>query len=129
MGRQAPANTYHVVSSWIWNQRSLTRSERGHTANYSIQSSLYRAKRMLPTTTHEDITPLARRLLICAWIASEDWPIIAPDYKVSSSSTVSVAVPDPVWDRYYWKDYRLITALITSHQRLFRAVIWLKCNE
>merc|ERR1711939_806336 len=66
---------------------------------------LSQVKKMLPTTSPEDTTPLVKKSLIFALIESENLPISALVSKVSSSSTPSVVVPDQVLDPSSSKDF------------------------
>merc|ERR1712151_6488 len=87
MGSQEP-------SSSILSQPLSMRLEPEPTDNSSIQSNSSQVKKMLPTTSPEDITPLVRKSLISASTESESLPINALVSKVSSPSTPSVVVPD-----------------------------------
>merc|ERR1712100_155751 len=60
----------------------------------SIQSNSSQVKKMLPTTSPEDTTPLVRKSLISASTESESLPINALVSKVSSPSTPSVVELD-----------------------------------
>merc|ERR1711935_999380 len=88
------ASTSQEPSSSISSQPLSMRSEPEPTDNSSIQSNSSQEKKMLPTTSPEDITPLVRKSLISASTESESSPINALVSKVSSSSTPSVEVPD-----------------------------------
>merc|ERR1712010_69127 len=88
------ASTSQEPSSSISSQPLSMRSEPEPTDNSSIQSNSSQEKKMLPTTSPEDITPLVRKSLISASIESESFLINALDSKVSSFSTPSVEVPD-----------------------------------
>merc|ERR1711939_508647 len=85
-------------SSSILNQPSLMRSEPEPTDNSSIQSNSSPERKMPPTTSPEVTTPLVRKSLISASTESESSLISALVSKVSSSSRLSVVVPDPVSD-------------------------------
>merc|ERR1711881_456867 len=87
-------NTSQEPSSSILNQPLLMRLEPELTDNSSIQSNSSQVKKMLPTTSPEDITPLVRKSSISASTESESLPINALVSKVSSPSTPSVVVPD-----------------------------------
>merc|ERR1712086_574351 len=87
-------STSQELSSSISSQPLSMRSEPEPTDNSSIQSNSSPVKKMLPTTSPEDITPLVRKSLISASTESESSPINALVSKVSSSSTPSVEVPD-----------------------------------
>merc|ERR1712167_260096 len=103
--RLVPESTSQEPFSSILSQPLLMRSEPELTDNSSIQSNLSQVKKMLPTTSPEDITPLVKKLLISALIESESLPISALVSKVSSSSTPSVVVPDQVSDPSSSKDF------------------------
>merc|ERR1739838_223677 len=96
--KPVPVSTYQEPSSLISNQPSLMKSEPEPTDNSSIQSNSSQVKKMLPTTSPEDITPLVRKSSISASTELESLPISALVSKVSSPSTPSVVVPDPVSD-------------------------------
>merc|ERR1712230_16191 len=102
-------NTSQEPSSSILSQPLLMRSELVPTDNSSIQSNSSPVKKMLPTTSPEDITPLVRKSLISALIESESSLINAQVSKVSSSSTPSVVVPDPVLVLSSSRDFPSIT--------------------
>merc|ERR1719446_858185 len=87
-------STSQEPSSSISSQPLSMRSEPEPTDNSSIQSNSSQEKKMLPTTSPEDITPLVRKSLISASTESESSPINALVSKVSSFSTPSVEVPD-----------------------------------
>merc|ERR1711990_1018633 len=72
------------------------RSELVPTDNSSIQSNLSLVKRMLPTTWAEVTTPLVKKSSISVSTESESLLTNVPVFKVSSFSTPSVVVPDPV---------------------------------
>merc|ERR1712091_451962 len=74
-----------------------------------IQSNSSPERKTPPTTSPEDITPLVRKSLISASTESESSPISALVSKVSSSSTPSVEVPDPVSDLSSSRDSPSIT--------------------
>merc|ERR1712166_557313 len=74
------------------------KSEPEPTDNCSIQNNSSPVKKMLPTTSPEDITPSVKKSLISASTESESSPINALVSKVSSSSTPSVEEPVPVSD-------------------------------
>merc|ERR1711981_432040 len=98
-------STSQDPSSSISSQPSLMRLEPEPTDNSSIQSNSSPVKKMLPTTSPEDITPLVKKSLISALIESESLPISALVSKVSSSSTPSVVVPDQVLDLFSLRDF------------------------
>merc|ERR1712139_348830 len=104
-----PVSTSQEPSSSISNQPLLMKSEPEPTDNSSIQNNSSLVKKMLPTTSQEVTTPLVKKLLIFALIESESLPISALVSKVSSSSTPSVVVPDPVSDLSSSRDFPSIT--------------------
>merc|ERR1719473_2095927 len=79
------------------------------TDNSSIQSNSSQVKRMPPTTSPEDITPLVKKSLISASTESESLPINALVSKVSLPSTPSVVVPDQDLDLSSSRDFPSIT--------------------
>merc|ERR1712100_111974 len=92
--RLVPESTSQELSSSISSQPLSMRSEPEPTDNSSIQSSSSLVKKMPPTTSPEDITPLVRKSLISAWTESESLLISALVSKVSWSSTPSVVELD-----------------------------------
>merc|ERR1719326_458639 len=92
--RLVPESTSQEPSSSILSQPLLMRLEPEPTDNSSIQSNSSQVKKMLPTTSPEDITPLVRKSSISASTESESLLINALVSKVSSPSTPSVVVPD-----------------------------------
>merc|ERR1719199_875195 len=92
--RLVPVSTSQEPSSSILNQPLLMRLELELTDNSSIQSNSSQVKRMLPTTSPEDITPSVRKSLISASTESESLLISAQVSKVSSPSLPSVVVLD-----------------------------------
>jgi len=116
--RLVPESTSQEPSSSILSQPLLMRSEPEPTDNSSIQSNSSQVKKMLPTTSPEDITPLVRRLLISASIESESLPINALVSKVSSPSTPSVVVLDPVSDHSSSRDFQSTTVKNPSSDSL-----------
>merc|ERR1712139_54335 len=107
--RLVPESTSQEPSSSILSQPLLMRSEPELTDNSSIQSNSSQVKKMLPTTSPEDITPLVKKLLISASTESESLPINALVSKVSLSSTPSVVVPDQDLDLSSSRDFPSIT--------------------
>merc|ERR1712167_251678 len=103
--RLVPESTSQEPFSSILSQPLSMRSEPELTDNSSIQSNLSLVKKMPPTTSPEDITPLVRKSSISALTESESSPISALVSKVSSSSTPSVVVPDQVLDPSSSKDF------------------------
>ena len=63
-----PENTSQELSSLILNQPSLMKSEPELTGNSSTLNNLSQEKKMLPTTSLEDIIPLIKKLSIFARI-------------------------------------------------------------
>jgi len=59
-------NTSQDVSSSIWNQLSLIKSEPELTDNFSTLNNLFQENKTLLTTLPEDTTPLEKKLLIFA---------------------------------------------------------------
>merc|ERR1712083_278735 len=107
--RLVPESTSQEPSSSILSQPLLMRSEPEPTDNSSIQSNSSQVKKMLPTTSPEDITPLVRKSSISASTESESLPINALVSKVSSPSTPSVVVPDQDLDPSSSRDFPSIT--------------------
>jgi hypothetical protein len=106
--RLVPESTSQEPSSLILNQPSLMRSEPELTDNSSIQNNLSQVKKMLQTTSPEDITPLVKKSSIFALIELENLPINALVSKVSSSSTPSVEELDQDLDPFFLKDFQSI---------------------
>merc|ERR1711865_935421 len=79
------------------------------TDNCSTQSNSSPERKMPPTTSPEDITPLVRKSLISASTESESSPISAQVFKDSSSSTPSVEEPVPDSDPFSSRDFPSIT--------------------
>merc|ERR1719456_1747672 len=92
--RLVPESTSQDASSLISSQPSSMRLEPEPTDNSSTQSNSSPERKMPPTTSPEDITPLVRRSSISASTESESSLISALVSKVSSSSTPSVEEPD-----------------------------------
>merc|ERR1719174_1366603 len=103
--RLVPVSTYQEPSSSILNQPSLMRLEPEPTDNSSIQNNSSPVKKMLPTTSPEDITPLVRKSSISASTESESLPINALVSKVSLLSPPSVVVPDLDLDPFSSRDF------------------------
>merc|ERR1711898_53866 len=93
--RPVPESTFPEPSSSISSQPLSMRSEPEPTDNSSIQSNSSQEKKMPPTTSPEDITPLVKKSSISALIESESSLINAQVSKVSLSSTPSVEELDP----------------------------------
>jgi len=106
--RLVPVSTSQDLSSSISNQPLSMRSELVPTDNSSIQSNLSQEKKMPPTTSPEDITPLVKKSLISALIESESFLINAQVSKVSLSSTPSVEELDQVSVPSSSRDFRSI---------------------
>merc|ERR1719473_1950425 len=103
--RLVPESTSQEPSSSILNQPSLMKLEPEPTDNFSIQSNSSQERKMLPTTSPEDITLLVKKSLISASTESESLPINALVSKVSLPSTPSVVVPDQVSDPSSSRDF------------------------
>merc|ERR1711988_902243 len=103
--RLVPVSTSPDASSSISSLPLSMRSELVPTDNSSILSNSSPEKKMPPTTSPEDITPLVKKSSISALIESESSLINAQVSKVSSSSTPSVEVPDPVSDLSSSRDF------------------------
>merc|ERR1712083_884787 len=116
--RLVPESTSQEPSSSILSQPSLMRLEPEPTDNSSIQSNSSQVKKMLPTTSPEDITPLVRKSSISASTESESLPINALVSKVSSPSTPSVVVPDQVSDPSSSRDFPSTTVRNPSSDSL-----------
>src|SRR5688572_11142689 len=82
-------STSLVQCLWTSNPQSSMKSELELTASCSILSSSSAARKMLPTTMQEDITPLERSSSILPWTGSESSLTSALDSKDSLSSTRS----------------------------------------
>merc|ERR1712139_395526 len=83
-------STSQEPSSSILSQPLLMKSEPEPTDNSSIQNNSSLVKKMLPTTSPEDTTPLVRKSSISASTESESLPINALVSKDSLYSTPSV---------------------------------------
>merc|ERR1711988_1067748 len=106
--RLVQVNTSQEPSSSISSQPLLMKLEPEPTDNSSIQSNSSPVKKMLPTTSPEDITPLVKKSLISALIESESSLINAQVSKVSLSSTPSVEELDLDSDPSSLRDFPLI---------------------
>merc|ERR1711881_506468 len=84
--RLVPVSTSQEPSSLISSQPLSMRLELVPTDNSSIQSNSSQVRKMLPTTSPEDITPSVRKSSISASTESESSQISAQVSKVSSSS-------------------------------------------
>merc|ERR1711937_923806 len=106
--RLVPESTSQELSSSISSQPLSMRSELELTDNSSIQSSSSQERKMPPTTSPEDITPLVRKSLISASTESESLLISALVSKVSWSSRPSVEELDLDSDPFSSRDSPLI---------------------
>merc|ERR1711907_906307 len=97
------------ASSSILSPPLSMRSEPEPTDNSSTLSNLSPVRKMPPTTSPEVTTPLVRKSSISASTESESLLINALVSKVSSSSTLSVVVPDPVSAPSSSRDFPSIT--------------------
>ncbi len=102
-------STFQEPFSWIWNQPLSMKSELELTDNCSTQNNSSPERRMPPTTSPEDTTPLVRKSLISVWTESESWLTTVLVFKVSWCSTQSVVEQDLVWDHSFSKDSQSIT--------------------
>merc|ERR1712086_415585 len=102
-------STFQEPSSSISSQPLSMKLEPEPTDNSSIQSNSSQERKMPPTTSPEDITPLVRKSLISALTESESSLISAQVSKDSSSSTLSVVEPVPDSDPSSLKDFLSIT--------------------
>merc|ERR1712151_1180760 len=116
--RLVPESTSQEPSSSILSQPLLMRLELVPTDNSSIQSNSSQVKKMLPTTSPEDTTPLVRKSSISASTESESLLINALVSKVSSPSTPSVVVPDQVSDPSSSRDFPSTTVRNPSSDSL-----------
>jgi hypothetical protein len=107
--RLVPVNTSPDVSSSTWSQPLLMRSELEPTDNCSTPNNSSPERKMLPTTSPEDITPLVKKSSISVWTESESLLINALVSKVSSSSTQLEVVLDQDSDLSSSKDFPSIT--------------------
>merc|ERR1719384_1276098 len=96
-------------SNLILNQPLLMKLELVPTDNSSIQNNSSQERKMLPTTSPEDITPSVKKSSISASTESESLPINALVSKVSLPSTPSVEVPDQDLDLSSSRDFPSIT--------------------
>lgn len=102
-------NTYQDVYSLILNQLSSMKSELVLTDNYSIQNNWSPVKKMLLTTSLEDITPLVKKLLTSVLTESENLLTNVLVSKVSSYSMPLVVVQDLDLVPFFLKDFQSIT--------------------
>merc|ERR1711973_23752 len=87
-------NMSRELFSWTWNLRLLMKFELEHTDNFSILNNLSLVKKMLPTTTLVDTTPLVKNLSTKCSIVYENSLINVLVSRDSLSSTPSVGVLD-----------------------------------
>ena len=106
--KPAPENMSQELYFWILNQQLLMKSELEHTDNYSTQNNLFLARKMLPTTSPEVITPLVKKLSIFAQIELENSLITALVFKDFQYSTQSVVELDQDQVHSYQKDFQSI---------------------
>ena len=100
----APVSMYQDQFSLIQNPLLLMKLELEPTDNSSILNNSFQERKMLLTTSPEDIILLVKKLQISASTESESLQINAQDFKVSSSSTLLVVVLDLDLDHSYLKD-------------------------
>ena len=112
-------NTYQDQFSLIQNQQLLMRSEQEHTDNYSTLNNLFQVKKTLQTTLLEVITPLVKKSLIFAQTESENYLIIAQDYKDFQFSIQLEEEQDQDQDLYFQKDFQLIMVKNLNQVSLF----------
>merc|ERR1719442_66247 len=91
-----PASMYPELSLSIWNPLLLMKSALEPTANCFTQNNLSLERKMLPTTTLVDTTPLERKLLTWFWTGFVSLLINVLACKVFRFSTPLVAAPDLV---------------------------------
>merc|ERR1711977_599171 len=91
-------DTSQEPSSWISNQEPWTPSEPDHSVNSSDQTTSFSDKPELVTTGPRAITPRVLSSSTQSLMLSERKPKVAIASKVSRSPTLSVVVPDPVWE-------------------------------
>ena len=107
--KRALVNMSQDVYSLILNQLLLTKSELVLTDNSSTQNNWSLVKKMLLTTSLEDITPLVKKLSISVLIESENLLTNVLVSKVSLYSTPLVVALDLDLDPSSSKDFLLIT--------------------
>ena len=112
-------NTSQEPSSLISKPLSLMKLELEPTDNFSIQNNSSLERKMPPTTSPEDITPLVKKSLISASTESESLLINAQVSKVSSSSTPSEEELDQDLDPFFSKDFQSITVRNPNSDSLF----------
>jgi hypothetical protein len=112
-------STFPDVYSLTWNPLSLMKLELEPTDNCSTLNNSSQERKMPPTTSPEDITPLVKKSLISVWTESESLLINALVSKVSSSSTQLEVVLDQVSDLSSSKDSQSIMERNPSSVSLF----------
>merc|ERR1712025_540739 len=85
-------------SLWILSQEPWTQSEPDHSVNSSDQTTSSSDKPEPVTTGPRVTTPRELSSLTPSSMSSERKPKVAIAFKVSRSPTLSVVVPDPVWE-------------------------------
>merc|ERR1711981_1386042 len=91
-------DTSQEPSSWILSQVPWTPSELDHSVNSSDQTTSFSDK-LVPVTTGPRVTTLkVLSSLTPSSMSSERKPKVAIASKVSKLPTLSVVVPDPVWE-------------------------------
>merc|ERR1719487_1932429 len=85
-------------SLWILSQEPWTPSELDHSVNFSDQTTSFSDKLELVTTGPRVTTPRELSSSTPSSMSSERKPKVAIASKVSRSPTLSVVVPDPVWE-------------------------------
>merc|ERR1711939_1161643 len=85
-------------SSWILSQEPWTPSELDHSVNSSDQTTSSSDKPVPVTTGPRVTTPRELSSSTPSSMSSERKPKVAIAFKVSRSPTLSVVVPDPVWE-------------------------------
>merc|ERR1711939_352473 len=91
-------DTSQEPSSWILSQEPWTPSELDHSVNSSDQTTSSSDKPVPVTTGPRDITPKVPSSSTPSSMLSVRKPKVAIAFKVSRSPTLSVVVPDPVWE-------------------------------
>merc|ERR1712010_266493 len=91
-------DTSQEPSSWILSQEPWTPSEPDHSVNSSDQTTSSSDKPVPVTTGPRAITPRVLSSSTQSLMSSERKPKVAIASKVSRSPTLSVVVPDPVWE-------------------------------
>merc|ERR1711998_215845 len=91
-------DTSQEVSSWILSQEPWTPSEPDHSDSSSDQTTSSSDKLVPVTTGPRVTTPRVPSSSTPSLMSSERKPKVAIASKVSRSPTLSVVVPDPVWE-------------------------------